>query len=84
MKGALSKLLAIIMKTQYFSVLLTELLCSQFLDDEGGHDSGLQMGGDRIIYLEKLKQVHQEFVKKSDDYEEIHDEFVKSEQVSTY
>ena len=47
-------------------------------DEEGGHDSG----EDTRIYLEKLELVHKEYMKKSDDYEKIHNDFVQSEQVS--
>ena len=69
----ISFLLALIEPFGYFS---------QDDDDEGGQDSGIRTGDDIDLYIEKLKIVHQEFVRLSDDYELIHQQFVRSEQVS--
>ncbi|XP_078353937.1 phosphatidylinositol 3-kinase regulatory subunit alpha-like isoform X2 [Oculina patagonica] len=45
-------------------------------EEEGGQGSG--NNADDLV--ERLKRVHDEFVKKSDDYEKIHDDFVEAEQ----
>ena len=62
--------------------IVTEPSCyvSQDEDEEGGQETGT--GDDKNLYIEKLRRVHQEFVQKSDYYEEIHEQFVQSEQVS--
>ena len=50
---------------------------SQDDEEEGGSDSGRDAD-----ILQRLTNVHQEFMKKSNDYDEIHNDFVQSEQVS--
>lgn len=60
-----------------------EIPLHKYEQDDDDIGSNLQTGDDKIIYLEKLRRVHQEFVEKSDDYEIIYDEFVKSEQEIT-
>ena len=68
--------------TYFLLFIVTELSCyfSQDEDEEGGQGPGT--GDDKDLYIEKLRQVHQEFVQKSDDYEKINEQFVQLEQVS--
>ncbi|KAJ7328222.1 Phosphatidylinositol 3-kinase regulatory subunit gamma [Desmophyllum pertusum] len=47
-------------------------------EEEGGSDSGRDAD-----ILQRLTNVHQEFMKKSNDYDEIHNDFVQSEQEIT-